>query len=114
MKVKHSVARRRRKKKILAHTKGYWGKRANIYRRAIETLRRGLAYAYRDRRRKKREFRTLWITRVNAAVRERGSTYKEFIHRLKEKNILLSRDMLALLAAEESAAFDALVEFVKK
>lgn len=114
MKTKHSVARKKRKKKILSHTKGYWGKRANVYRRALETLRRGLVYAYRDRRRKKREFRSLWITRINAAARERGVTYKEFIHELKEKNIALSRDMLALLAAEEPAAFDALVETVKE
>ena len=114
MRTKHAVAAKKRKKKVFLLTKGFWGRRKNVYRRAVETLRRGLVFAYRDRRRKKREFRSLWITRINAAVRERGLNYRGFIHGLKEKNILLSRDILALLASEEPDAFNAVVEEVKK
>ncbi|MBU0693098.1 MAG: 50S ribosomal protein L20 [Candidatus Omnitrophica bacterium] len=113
MKVKHSVASRKRKKKILKLAKGYWGRRSTNYRRAIETVRRALVYAYRDRRTKKREFRSLWITRINAAVRERGISYREFIHALGKKEILLSRDMLAKVAAEYPQVFDKIVEAVK-
>lgn len=113
MKTKHSTARKKRKKKVLALAKGYWGKRSKVYRRAQETVRRALVYAYRDRRRKKREFRSLWITRINAAARARGLTYREFIYGLKEANIALSRDILAHLAAEEPQVFDKLVEIVK-
>ncbi|UCD15370.1 MAG: 50S ribosomal protein L20, partial [Candidatus Omnitrophota bacterium] len=71
MRVKHSVASRKRKKKVLKAAKGYWGDRSRKYRRAVETLKRGLSYAYRDRRNKKRSFRALWITRINAAAAER-------------------------------------------
>ncbi len=113
MKTKYSVAAKKRRKKAFSLTKGFWGKRGNVYRRAIETLRRGLAYAYRDRRVKKREFRALWITRINAAVREQGMTYSQFISGLKSKDIILSRDMLSLIAAEEPKAFQALLEKVK-
>ena len=114
MRVKHSTARKKRVKKVLKLAKGYWGKRSKIYRRAIETVKRALVYSYRDRRRKKREFRALWIKRINAAVRERGLTYRDFIHLLKEENIKLSRDMLAKLAAEYPSVFDKIVEEVKK
>jgi large subunit ribosomal protein L20 len=114
MRVKHSPASKKRKKKILRLTKGYRGKRKNIYRRAVETARRALVYAYRDRKVKKREFRRLWINRINAAVRERGLTYREFMHLLKKKNILLSRDMLAKIASEYPRVFDKIVEEVKQ
>jgi len=114
MKTKHSVASRKRKKKVLAQTKGYWGERSTTYRRAIETLRRAYAYAYRDRRAKKREFRSLWIVRINAALSEKGFSYRKFIHSLKEKNVLLSRDILAKLAAEHSDVFDKIAEEVTK
>lgn len=114
MRVKHSVASRRRKKKVLKLARGWWGERSKRYRRAIETLRRARVYAYRDRKQKKREFRSLWIVRINASVREQGLTYHEFIHKLKEKNIILSRDMLAMLASEEPAVFRKLVEVVKE
>jgi large subunit ribosomal protein L20 len=114
MRVKHHVATRARHKKILKLAKGYWGKRSKHYRRAIETVRRALVYSYRDRRNKKREFRALWITRINAAARNHGIPYREFIHKLKEKNILLSRDMLAKVAAEYPEVFDKIVEEVKK
>ena len=113
MKVKHSVASRKRKKKVLKAAKGYWGDRSRKFRRALETVKRGLVYAYRDRRTKKRNFRALWITRINAAVRNKDMTYKDFMHQLKEKNIILSRDMLAKIAAEYPEVFDKIVDVVK-
>jgi large subunit ribosomal protein L20 len=112
MRVKHAAASKRRHKKVLKASKGFWGERSKKYRRAIETLRRAMRYSYRDRRTKKREFRSLWITRINAAVRERGSTYKDFIHGMKVKNILLSRDIIAKLAAEYPQVFDSIFEAV--
>jgi large subunit ribosomal protein L20 len=114
MRVKHSPASRKRKKKILKLAKGYWGERSKRYRRAIETVRRALVYSYRDRRTKKREFRRLWIARINAAVRERGLTYREFIHLLKENKINLSRDILAKIAAEYPSVFEKIVKKVKE
>jgi large subunit ribosomal protein L20 len=113
MRVKHHVASRARKKKTLKLAKGYWGRRSKHYRRAIETVRRALVYAYRDRRVRKREFRSLWITRINAATRDRGIPYREFMHSLKEKNIILSRDILAKIAAESPEVFDKIVEVAK-
>ncbi|MCM8774036.1 MAG: 50S ribosomal protein L20 [Candidatus Omnitrophica bacterium] len=113
MRTKHGVATRRRRKKVLKLAKGYWGKRSKHYRRAIETVRRAGVYAYRDRRAKKREFRSLWITRINAATRERGLSYRIFIHKLKEKNILISRDILAKIASEYPEVFDKIVEVAK-
>ncbi|MCM8787238.1 MAG: 50S ribosomal protein L20 [Candidatus Omnitrophica bacterium] len=113
MRVKHNVATKSRHKKVLKMAKGYWGKRSKLYRRAIETVRRALVYSYRDRRVRKREFRSLWIRRINAAIRERGLTYRDFIHKLKEKNIILSRDILAKIAAEYPNVFDKIVEAAK-
>ncbi len=113
MKVNHAVASRKRKKKVLDAAKGYWGERSKKYRRAIETLRRALAYAYRHRRTKKREFRSLWIIRINAALTDKGISYRHFIHQLKEKNVVLSRDILAKIAAEYPEIFGKIVEEVK-
>jgi large subunit ribosomal protein L20 len=113
MRTKHSPAARKRKKKVLKLAQGYRSKRSKVYRRAQETVRRALRYAYRDRKQKKREFRSLWVIRINAAVRERGLTYNQFIHGLKENNISLSRDILAHLAAEEPTVFDKLIAAVK-
>ena len=113
MKTKHAVASRRRKKKVLKSAKGYWGERSKKYRRAVETVRRSLAYAYSDRRTKKRVFRSLWITRLSAATRQRGTSYREFIHSLKENDILISRDILAKIAAENPEVFDKIVAEVK-
>ncbi|MDD5585155.1 MAG: 50S ribosomal protein L20, partial [Candidatus Omnitrophica bacterium] len=110
MRVTHGVASKKRHKKVLKRAKGYWGKRSKLYRRAVETVRRALVYGYRDRRAKKREFRSLWITRLNAASRERGLTYRELIHGLKLKKIALSRDVLAKIAAEYPETFDKIVE----
>lgn len=114
MKVKSSVASRKRKKKVLKAAKGYWGERSKKYRRAVETLRRAYSFAYEHRRTKKREFRSLWITRISAAVAERGLPYRKFIAALKARKIILSRDILAKIAAERPAVFDAIVEAVKK
>jgi len=113
MRVKHAAAAKRRKKGILEAAKGYWGDRSRKYRRALETVRRARVYAYRDRRNKKREFRSLWIVRLNAAAQSKGMTYRDLIFRLKSKNILFSRDILAKIAAEYPAAFDKIVEVVK-
>lgn len=113
MRIKYSVASRKRKKKVLKDAKGFWGDRSRKYRRAVETLKRGLSYAYRHRRNKKREFRSLWITRINAAAVQRGMSYRTFIHKLKEKNIILSRDILAKIAAENPEVFDKIVETAK-
>jgi len=113
MKVKHAVASRKRKKKVLDAAKGYWGERSKKYRRAIETLRRAFAYAYSHRRTKKREFRSLWITRINGALTDKGISYRHFIHQLKEKKVLLSRDILAKIASEHPDVFGRIVEDVK-
>ena len=114
MKVKTSVSSHKRKKKVLKAAKGYWGLRSKTYRRAIETLRRAYAFAYRHRRTKKREFRSLWIVRINAALDNTGISYRQFIHSLSEKNIPLSRDILAKLAAEHEEVFEKIVEMAIK
>ena len=114
MKTKHSVAARKRKKKALKAASGYWGDRSRRYRRAAETLRRAYSYAYSHRRLKKRTFRSLWIVRINAAASAEGISYREFIHGLKVKNILLSRDILAQIAAEQGEVFTKIAETVKK
>jgi len=112
--IKSSVTSKKRKKKVLDSAKGYWGERSKRYRRAKETVDRALRYSYRDRRNKKREFRQLWITRINAAAREHGLLYKDLIAGLKKKNILLSRDILADLSVNEPKVFAKIVETVKK
>jgi large subunit ribosomal protein L20 len=114
MRVKHQPAGHARKKKILGRAKGYWGKRSKHVRRAIETVRRALVYATRDRRVRRREFRSLWISRINAAARQRNTNYRELMYGLKKSNIILSRDMLAKIAAEQPQVFDKIVEAVKK
>ncbi|MFH1768988.1 MAG: 50S ribosomal protein L20 [Candidatus Omnitrophota bacterium] len=114
MRTTHSVAAKKRKKKILALAKGFWGQRSRTYRRAKESVRRALAYAYRDRRAKKRDFRSLWIIRINAAARANGMPYRHFIAGLKKKQIMLSRDILADIASEEPAVFEQIVELVKQ
>lgn len=113
MRVKHAAASKQKKKKVLETAKGYWGDRSRKYRRAIETVKRALSFAYRHRRTKKREFRSLWIERINAAARARGTSYREFIHALKEKQVLLSRDILSKIASEEPYVFDKIVEAVQ-
>ncbi len=110
----NAVATRARRKKVLNKVKGARSERSKRFRRAKETLNKGLIYAYRDRKGKKREYRALWITRINAAVRPYGLTYSGLISGLKKEGIVLSRDILAQLAAEEPKAFAELVKTVKK
>ncbi|MFN5183219.1 MAG: 50S ribosomal protein L20 [Bacteroidota bacterium] len=107
------VASRARRKKILKLTKGYWGARKNVWTIAKNTLEKGLTYAYRDRRNKKRSFRALWIQRINAGVREHGMSYSEFMGKLHQKNIQLNRKALADLAMNHPDAFKAVVNAVK-
>ena len=113
MRVKKSVASRKRRKRILKQAKGYWGRRKNNIRRAKETLIRALAYAYRDRRQKKRDFRRLWIVRINAAVRPFGLSYSKFIAALKKAEIDLDRKSLSELAIRDPEGFKAVVETAK-
>jgi len=112
-KIKHSVATRKRKKRLLKKAKGYWGDRSKQYQQARRALMHALVYAYRDRRVKKREFRRLWITRLNAACRLEGITYSQFIRGLKKAKINLDRKILADLAVRDSQAFKKLVEIAR-
>ncbi|MGQ9621131.1 MAG: 50S ribosomal protein L20 [Bacteroidales bacterium] len=109
----NSVASRARRKKILKQTKGYFGSRKNVLTVAKGTFEKGLLHAYRHRRTKKREFRSLWIQRINAGVRQYGMNYSEFIGKLSRKGITLNRKTLADLAMNHPAAFKAVVEKVK-
>jgi large subunit ribosomal protein L20 len=101
---------RQRRKKVLKQAKGYWGGRRRLYRTAAETVTRALAFAYRDRRAKKREFRALWIVRINAGCRALGLPYSAFMNGLKKAGIGLDRKILAELAVNDPAAFARLVE----
>jgi large subunit ribosomal protein L20 len=111
--VKRALLKRRRKKKIFQQTKGFFSGRRKQLRAAIETLRRGGAFAHRDRRVKKREFRGLFIQRVNAAVREQGLSYSKFIAGLKGAGIEINRKMLAELAINDPTSFGKLVAAAK-
>ncbi len=103
--VKRSVGARKKRRKVLAQAKGYFGTKKSSYRRAKEQVQRSLRYAYRDRRVRKRDFRRLWIARINAAARENGLTYSEFMHGISLAGIELNRKMLADLATHEPEAF---------
>src|SRR5690349_21967881 len=109
--VKRGVTTHARHKKVLELAKGYRGRASKSYRIAIERVEKGLQYAYRDRRNKKRDFRGLWIQRINAGVREHGLTYSQFIAGLKKAGIEIDRKVLAAIAYDDSAAF---AEIVKK
>ena len=113
-KAKHSVATRKRKKRLLKKAKGFWGDRSKQYQQARRALMHALVYAYRDRKVKKREFRRLWIARINAACRAAGITYSRFMNGLKKTKITLDRKILADIAVRDSATFKKLVELVKK
>lgn len=104
---------KKRKKKVLNQAKGYWGQRKNVYRRAHETLMRALAFAYRHRREKKREFRRLWNIRINSAVREYGLSYSRFIYTLRKKKVGLNRKVLSEIAINDPETFKKIVELVK-
>lgn len=112
--VKRGVNNHRRHKKLLKQTKGFWGQRSNVYRRAHETLMRALRYAYIGRRLKKRDFRSLFITRINAACRLHSLSYSVFTNMLKKSNVIINRKMLSQLAIFEPEAFGSLVKLVKK
>ena len=111
--VKRSVTAKKRHKKILAQAKGYYGARSRVYRVAKQSVIKAGQYAYRDRRQRKRQFRALWIIRINAAARQCGLTYGKFMHGLMRTSIEVDRKMLADLAVHDSAAFAALVEKAK-
>ncbi len=110
---KNAVASRARRKRVLKAAKGYYGKRKNVYTVAKNVMEKGLTYSYIGRKVKKRDYRTLWIARINAAVRAEGITYSEFIHKLNVKGIELNRKVLADLAMNEPEAFKTLVASVK-
>ena len=112
--VKRGVTARARHKKVIAAAKGYRGRRGNVFRIAKQAVMRAGQYAYRDRRNKKRDFRGLWIQRINAACREQGMTYSQFIAGIKAAGIEMDRKVLAALAYEEPAAFAAVVEKAKE
>ncbi|RZL34392.1 50S ribosomal protein L20 [Pedobacter xixiisoli] len=107
------VAARRRRKKVLNMAKGYWGSRSKVFTIAKNTVEKGLQYAYRDRKAKKREFRALWIQRINAGAREYGVSYSQLIGKLAAKNIGLNRKVLADLAMNNKDAFKAVIDAVK-
>ncbi|MFA5275544.1 MAG: 50S ribosomal protein L20 [Candidatus Omnitrophota bacterium] len=113
-KIKHSGATRRRKKRLLKKTKGFFGDRSKQFQQARRALMHALVYSYRDRRNKKRVFRALWITRINAACRQEGITYSVFMNGLKKAKIAIDRKMLAELAVNDAVAFKKLVQLVKK
>lgn len=105
-----SVPRHRKHRKIVNRAKGYYGARSHNYRTVKDAVARALVYAYRDRRQRKRQFRRLWIIRINAAVRIYGLTYSKFIHALKEKSIDLDRKILADMAVNDPDSFEALIK----
>ena len=111
--VKNSVTTRKRRKKILKLAKGSIGARSKLFKNANETVKRGLAYAYRDRKQKKREFRALWIARINAATRSFGLSYSQFINGLKKSGVEVDRKILADIAVTDIKAFESFVTLAK-
>lgn len=109
----NSVASRRRRKKLLKLAKGYWGKRKNVLTVAKHAIDKGLGYAYRDRKTKKRNFRSLWITRINAGTRQHGLSYSQFMGLVAKKNLGLNRKVLADLAMNHPETFKAVVDSIK-
>ena len=111
--VKRGVTARAKHKKVLNLAKGYYGRRKNVYRVATQAVTKAGQYAYRDRRQRKRQFRTLWIARINAAARECGLSYSRFINGLKKADIAIDRKVLADIAVFDKTAFAALAEKAK-
>ena len=109
----NSVAARAKRKKVLKSAKGYWGRRKNVWTVAKNAVEKGMQYSYRDRKAKKREFRALWIQRINAGAREHGMSYSVFMGKLKEAKIDLNRKVLADLAMNHPEAFKAVVDKLK-
>lgn len=112
-KAKYNVARLKRRKRILKAAEGQWGGRHRFLKRAMESLAKGRAYSYRDRKAKKRDFRALWIARINAGCREHGVSYSRFMFGLKKAKIAIDRKILAELAVVDKKAFAKLVEAAK-
>jgi len=110
----NSVASKARRKKILKQAKGFFGRRKNVYTVAKNAVEKALSYAYRDRKTKKRNFRALWIQRINAGAREHGMSYSQFMGLIKKNNIDLNRKVLADLAMNEPEVFKSIVEKIKK
>jgi len=108
--VSRGVTARAKHKKVLKKAKGYYGRRKNVFRVAVQAVERSMQYAYRDRRNRKRDFRGLWIQRINAGVRMYGITYSQFINGLKKATIQIDRKVLAELAVNQPETFKALVE----
>ncbi|MFQ6608321.1 MAG: 50S ribosomal protein L20 [Fidelibacterota bacterium] len=108
--VTSSVPRRKKHKKILQQAKGYYGARSRQYKSAKDAIERAMLYSYRDRRQRRRNFRRLWISRINAAARQNGTTYSRLMAGLKDKNINLDRKVLAHLAVHEPDAFKVIVK----
>lgn len=111
--VKRGVAAKKRKNRILKDAKGYRGGRGNLLKSAREAVHRGWSYAYRDRKQRKRQFRGLWIARINAAAREHGLSYSRLVHGLKEAGVEVDRKILAQLAVEDPKAFGELAALAK-
>lgn len=112
--IKRGTVARKRRKKILKLAKGYYGAKSKLFRVANQAVMRSLSYAYRDRKQRKRNFRKLWIARINAAARTGGLSYSRFINGLKKADIQINRKVLADLAVNDKAAFDRLVEVAKE
>jgi large subunit ribosomal protein L20 len=113
VRVKDGGSKRKRHKKVLRQTKGYWGTRSKLFRRANEAWLKSQWYAYRDRRQRRRDFRRLWITRINAASRLNGMPYSRFIYGLKQANVELDRKVLADIAVRDADTFAQIVEVAK-
>ena len=111
--VKRGTIARARHKKVLKQAKGYYGARSRVYRVAVQAVTKAGQYAYRDRRQRKRQFRQLWIARINAAARQNGMSYSRFINGLKKASVEIDRKILADIAVHDQAAFSALVDAAK-
>jgi len=112
--VKNSVATRKRRKKILKLAKGYYGSKSKLFRVANQQVLKSLAFAYRDRKARKRDFRRLWIARINAATRNNGLSYSKFMSGLKKAGVQVNRKMLAELAVSDPAAFKEMVQVAQQ
>ena len=112
--IKRAVNAQKKRRKVMKLAKGYWGAKSKQYRSATEQVRRSLRYAYKGRKLRKRDFRRLWITRINAAARLNGMSYSTFINGLKKQNIEMNRKMLADLAVNDAEGFAKLVEIAKQ
>ena len=111
--VKHGVATKKRKKKLLTRARGFWGAKSRLYRTAQEAVNRAKVYAYRDRRNRKRDMRSLWIMRINAAAHLHGLSYSRLIYGLSKAGVEINRKLLADLAVQEPVAFGAIAEKAK-